>query len=58
VDCCIAPILWRLPLMGIELPPKQCGALLKYADRLFERDAFQASLSPFEAEIRKTNSEF
>ena len=23
VDCCVAPILWRLPLLGIELPPKQ-----------------------------------
>lgn len=58
VDCCIAPILWRLPLMGIELPPKQCKALLDYAERLFGRDAFQASLSPFEAEIRKRVDEF
>lgn len=58
VDCCMAPILWRLPLMGIELPPKQCKALLDYADRLFQRESFQASLSPFEAEIRKRASEF
>lgn len=53
VDCCVAPILWRLPLMGIELPEKQCAPLLKYAERLFERESFQASLSAFEADIRK-----
>ena len=58
VDCCIAPILWRLPLLGIELPPKQCAALLAYAERLFKRDSFQASLSPFEAEIRKRAMQF
>ena len=58
VDCCIAPILWRLPLMGIELPPKQCAGLLDYAERLFKRESFQASLSPYEAEIRKRDKEF
>ncbi len=58
VDCCMAPILWRLPLMGIQLPPKQCANLLAYAERLFGRESFQASLSPFEAEIRKGNSRF
>lgn len=52
VDCTFAPILWRLPLLGIELPAKQCKALLDYADRMFERDSFQASLSEQEREIR------
>ncbi len=48
VDCCLAPILWRLPLMGIELPPKQAKPLIEYRDRLFERDSFKASLSDSE----------
>ncbi len=51
VDCCIAPLLWRLPQLGIEIP-KQAKGLLKYMDRLFERDAFQASLTDIERELR------
>ncbi len=51
-DCCVAPILWRLPKVGIVLPEKQCRPLLKYAERLFERDGFQASLSEVEREMR------
>lgn len=53
VDCAMAPILWRLPLLGIELPPKQGKGLLKYCERLFRRDGFQASLSDREREIRQ-----
>ena len=53
VDCCVAPILWRLPEMGIELPAKdQIEGLSKYMERIFERDAFQASLSDYEREMR------
>lgn len=52
VDCVIAPVLWRLGFMGIELPPKQCAALVDYGTRMFERDAFQASLSEQEREMR------
>ena len=51
-DCCVAPILWRLPKVGIALPEKQCRPLLKYAERLFERDGFRASLSEVEREMR------
>lgn len=53
VDCCIAPILWRLPALGVELPEGQVEPLLSYMeDRLFEREAFQASLSEAEREMR------
>ena len=51
VDCCLAPILWRLSEMEIDLPQKKCEAILKYADRLFERESFQASLSNYEREL-------
>ena len=53
VDCVIAPILWRLPAMGIELPEAQCKPLIAYMDRLFDRDSFQESLSEAEREIRE-----
>lgn len=53
VDCCIAPILWRLPSLGIELRPgKQTKPLLTYMDALFNRDSFQESLSDQEREMR------
>lgn len=44
VDCVIAPLLWRLPALGVDLP-KQADAIRNYAVRLFEREAFQQSLS-------------
>lgn len=52
VDCCIAPLLWRLPLMGVELPEAQCKPLIAYMKRLFERESFQESLSETEREMR------
>lgn len=52
VDCCLAPLLWRLPALGIELPEKQVKPLIGYMERLFERDAFKAALSETEREMR------
>ncbi|WFF43335.1 stringent starvation protein A [Salinicola endophyticus] len=52
VDCCIAPILWRLPTLGVELPEKQVKPLMSYMERVFARDAFKASLSESEREMR------
>ena len=52
VDCCVTPILWRLPIMGIELPKtKTTKPLLDYRDRLFERESVMASLSEQEKEM-------
>lgn len=51
LDCCIAPLLWRLPLLGIELPP-QAKSVLGYAERLFQRPSFVASLSEVELAMR------
>ena len=53
VDCCIAPILWRLPALGVEIKAsKQTKPLLGYMDSLFDRDAFRESLSVQEREMR------
>lgn len=51
VDASIAPLLWRLPHYGIELP-KAAKVILSYADRLFDRDGFQRSLTEGEREFR------
>jgi len=50
VDATIAPILWRLPVLGIELPG-EAKAVSDYAQRIFERDAFQLSLTEAEREM-------
>ncbi|MEQ8800577.1 glutathione S-transferase N-terminal domain-containing protein [Haliea sp.] len=53
VDCCLAPILWRLPSLGIDIRPgKQSKPLLAYMDALFNRESFQESLSEQEREMR------
>jgi len=51
IDCCLAPLLWRLSNLGIEIP-KSAKALHKYMERIFTRDSFQASLSDIERELR------
>ncbi len=51
VDCCLAPLLWRLPSYGIKLMP-QAKPLLRYAEVLFSREAFRASPSPAERTMR------
>ncbi len=50
VDCAIGPLLWRLPMLGIDLP-KHADPIKSYAARLFERDGFQQSLSDQEREF-------
>ncbi len=51
VDASVAPILWRLPHYGIEMP-KEAQAINTYADRLFEREGFVLSLTESEREFR------
>lgn len=53
VDCCIAPVLWRLPAWNITFTPAETRAINKYTDRVFQRDSFQASLTEAEQELRK-----
>lgn len=50
VDCYLAPILWRLPHYQIKLP-SQAKPLIRYGERMFEREAFEASLSEAEREL-------
>jgi len=53
VDCCLAPILWRLEAMEIKLPNnRQVQPLQAYMERLFKRDSFMRSLTELEKEMR------
>lgn len=51
IDCCMAPLLWRLPKLGIVLPA-QAKSVLVYAERLFERPSFLASLTEAEQTMK------
>lgn len=51
VDCCLAPLLWRIDHYGLKLP-SSAKDIDAYGQRLFEREAFQASLSEHEREMR------
>ena len=52
VDASVAPILWRLKHYGIELP-RQAKPVMDYAERVFERETFQASLTEVEREMQE-----
>ena len=49
LDCCVVPILWRLPQLGITLP-KQATPVYDYMARIFERLSFKNSLTDKEKE--------
>ena len=51
VDASIAPILWRLPVYGIELG-SQAEPIEEYMNRVFARRSFQQSLTELEQEMR------
>jgi stringent starvation protein A len=52
VDATIAPILWRLPHWSIDLPAQLAQPIMRYAQLVFSRPGFRASLSPAELEMR------
>ena len=51
VDATIAPLLWRLPIYGIELGPN-AEAIEGYMKRIFDRRSFRQSLTELEQEMR------
>jgi RNA polymerase-associated protein len=42
IDCTLAPLLWRLPDIGINIS-ESAPVIDAYAQRLFKREAFAAS---------------
>ena len=49
LDCCVAPLLWHLPQLGIAIPP-QAKAIHQYLLKISERPSFKSSLSSTEKE--------
>jgi RNA polymerase-associated protein len=53
VDASISPVLWRLPLLGIELSGNAAQPIRKYMDRIFATRSFRESLTEAEREMRQ-----
>ena len=51
VDAYLVALLWRLPLLQVNLP-RQGGKILDYGNRMFAKPSFQESLSAAEREMR------
>lgn len=52
LDCVLAPLLWRLDKMKIELPAAKSKPILSYMKKIFERESFLASLTEKDHELR------
>ena len=53
VDASVAPLLWRLPVYGIELNGNSAQPIRKYMDGIFARRSFRESLTEAELEMRQ-----
>lgn len=51
VDCCMAPLLWRLRHLDIKLAPMP-NAIKEYEERLFTRPSFKATLNEVEFGVK------
>lgn len=51
-DCAVAPIIWRLESLGIELP-KEAKPIEDYGMRIFRNPGFTRSLTPEERLLRE-----
>lgn len=46
-DCALAPLIWRLAALGIELP-REAQPVIDYGERIFRSQGFARSLTPEE----------
>ncbi|HVH35119.1 glutathione S-transferase N-terminal domain-containing protein [Tahibacter sp. UC22_41] len=50
-DCALAPLIWRLPSLGVSLP-REAQAINEYGERIFRNPGFTRSLTPDEKLLR------
>ncbi|TBR40118.1 MULTISPECIES: glutathione S-transferase N-terminal domain-containing protein [Dyella] len=50
-DCLVAPVIWRLPWLGVDLG-REGKPILDYGERLFHSQGFSRSLTPEERAMR------
>ena len=50
LDCALAPLLWQLKSLEVELP-SSAEPIFEYSKRLFDRETFRNSLTEYEEEM-------
>jgi stringent starvation protein A len=50
-DCALAPLIWRLDALGVQLP-KEAHVITDYGERIFRSQGFTRSLTPEEKLLR------
>ena len=50
-DCALAPLIWRLGALGVQLP-KEAHVIIDYGERIFRSQGFTRSLPPEEKLLR------
>ncbi|MBS0557996.1 MAG: glutathione S-transferase N-terminal domain-containing protein [Proteobacteria bacterium] len=50
-DCALAPLIWRLPSLGVALP-REAHVIIDYGERIFRNPGFTRSLTPEEKLLR------
>ncbi len=50
-DCALAPLIWRLPSLAVQLP-KEAQPIIDYGDRIFRNPAFTRSMTNVEKSLR------
>ena len=51
-DCALAPLIWRLPSLGVALP-REAHVIIDYGERIFRNPGFTRSLTPEERLLRE-----
>jgi RNA polymerase-associated protein len=51
-DCALAPLIWRLPNLGVALP-REAHIIIEYGERIFRNPGFTRSLTPDEKLLRE-----
>ena len=51
-DCALAPIIWRLPALGVQLP-KEGKPIEDYGQRIFRHPGYARSMTPEERGLRE-----
>jgi RNA polymerase-associated protein len=50
-DCALAPLVWRLDALGVQLP-REAQAIADYGERIFRSQGFTRSLTAEEKSLR------
>jgi RNA polymerase-associated protein len=56
VDCLVAPVIWRLPWLGVELG-REGKAILDYGERIFHSQGFARSMTEQENAMRQLHEQ-